>query len=90
MQTHNDLKKHYSDKALPACAFDPSDYVDELGDLNLSKEQKVDLLHSLWHVVGTFVDIGFGMDSAQYITLDREDNDSRDSKSLVKQFKEKH
>ncbi len=90
MQTHYDLKEQYSNKAIPACAFDPSDYIDELDDLSLTKEQKLELLHSLWHVVGTFVDIGFGMDSAQFIAIDRKESDSRDSVDLVKEFKKKH
>lgn len=51
------------------CAVLPSPTVDEyreyLDEYNITEEQKVELLETLWWIVVNFVDIGFGIDSVQ-------------------------
>jgi hypothetical protein len=43
--------------------LDASKYLSELEDCELSEAQKVELLQTLWFIMATFVDWGFGVDS---------------------------
>jgi hypothetical protein len=46
-------------------ALDFEKYLPYLDEFDISKEQKIELLKTLWNMMGTFVDIGWGVDSAQ-------------------------
>lgn len=43
--------------------LDAAKYLGELEDCELSEAQKVELLQTLWFIMATFVDWGFGVDS---------------------------
>jgi len=45
--------------------FDASKYQDCMEDIDLPDEKKVELLQTLWWIMATFVDLGFGVDSVQ-------------------------
>jgi len=43
--------------------FDASPYMDDLDDLELTDEQKIEFLRALWSIMAAFVEYGFGGDS---------------------------
>ncbi len=43
--------------------FDPEDYRAELNGMGFTRSQEDQLLEALWHIMVSFVDLGFGMDS---------------------------
>lgn len=43
--------------------LDAAKYMAELEDCELSEAQKAELLQTLWFIMATFVDLGFGVDS---------------------------
>lgn len=47
--------------------FDPRDYYADLGDVDFTDEQKDELLRTLFSIMSAFVDLGFGVDSVQYL-----------------------
>jgi uncharacterized protein YdaT len=58
--------------------FQADEYMEYVDDLELTEAQKVEFLHTLWHIMSAFVDLGFGVDSvipmlAQKASENRED-----------------
>lgn len=51
--------------ALPP--FDPADYLEDLHELDLTETQKIEFLQTLWHIMAAFVDLGWGVNSLQYV-----------------------
>lgn len=49
-----------------AMVFDPEDYRHHTDHFNLSDPQKDGLLKTLWSIMSTFVDLGFGVESVQH------------------------
>jgi hypothetical protein len=47
--------------------FDAGKYREHVDDLDLTEEQKAELLKTLWWIMATFVDLGFRVDSVQYL-----------------------
>jgi hypothetical protein len=53
----------------PAKSYPPppklclEDYRDDLAEFDLTPEQQKELLETLWNIMVSFVDLGFGMDS---------------------------
>ncbi|MEW7988313.1 MAG: hypothetical protein AB2799_21175 [Candidatus Thiodiazotropha sp.] len=50
-----------------ALKLDPEKYRDYLDEFELSEEQQNELLETLWHIMRTFVEIGWGLDSVQSV-----------------------
>jgi hypothetical protein len=67
-------------ESLPACApenrmigtlpLDVNKYRSHVEDFDLTEEQKIELLETLWSIMTAFVDLGFGVDAVQYIFRD--------------------
>ncbi|MGR9088247.1 MAG: hypothetical protein ACU841_14415 [Gammaproteobacteria bacterium] len=67
-------------ETLPACApenrmigtppLDVNKYQSHVEDFDLTEEQKLELLETLWSIMTAFVDLGFGADAVQYIFRD--------------------
>lgn len=53
-----------------ACAakFDPGEYMEYVEDFELSEEQKIELLKTLWEITAAFARWGYGIDSVQFIS----------------------
>lgn len=51
--------------ALAPLACEPQDYMNELAEFEMSDEQKTELLQTLWNIMATMVDIGWGVDTVQ-------------------------
>ena len=55
-------------------------YVDKF---DLTEDQKVELIHTVWRIMESFVDRAFGIDSVQQILEAREAGDSIDESNRV-------
>lgn len=51
----------------PPLTFDPDEYRAGLKDLQLTKEQEDELLLTLWKIIATFVDMGWGVEDTQRV-----------------------
>ncbi len=45
--------------------FKAEDYLQHIEEFDLSEEQQNELLQTLWNIMSTFVDIGWGVDTVQ-------------------------
>lgn len=63
--------------------LDPDEYMDCLEGFNLSTAQKHDVLHALWHIMGTVVDIGFGLDTVHIVLPETFEKASPESTKLL-------
>lgn len=52
--------------AAPA-RFDPKDYAEHLSASGLTEQQQRELLQTLWNIMSTFVNIGWGVDTVQLV-----------------------
>lgn len=51
-----------------ATTFDPSEYMQYVEDFELTEEQKIELLRTLWEITAAFARWGYGIDSVQFLT----------------------
>ena len=47
--------------------LDMDRYREHVAEFDLTEEQKTELLRTLWSIMKSFVDLGFGVDSVQHI-----------------------
>ena len=47
--------------------FEPDEFREYIEHFDLSEEQENELLETVWHIMKTFVELGFGLDSVQNI-----------------------
>lgn len=59
-----------ADENLPALILDPDDYRQDLAVLNMTEQQENELLEVLWNIMKTLVEIGWGVNSVQYLLPD--------------------
>ena len=65
-----DLKLTFEGGAEHALAFDPSEYVDYMAGFDLTDAQQVEVLQTLWHIMVSMVDMGWGVDNIQLMLPD--------------------
>ncbi len=63
--------------------LNPDDYREELAEFDLTEEQENELLQTLWHIMSTFVDIGWGVDTVQMFLPDLFEKAGADSGNLI-------
>jgi len=63
--------------------FEPDDYRHHLDEFDLSEEQQNELLESLWTIMSTLVDIGWGVDTIQLLLPDFFKDVAPDSEKLL-------
>lgn len=56
-----------SPKGYDLPAFDPARFAHHLENTDLTEEQQIELLRTLWWIMAAFVDLGFGVDSVQRV-----------------------
>jgi hypothetical protein len=70
------LDKHFMDAAdrmaglsISSAPYDldPARYLGEIADFDMSDEQKVELLQTLWSIMRSFVELGFKGDACELI-----------------------
>ncbi len=61
----------------PALTLNVDDYRQYVEALNLSEEQEQELLQTLWTIIVSFVDLGFGIEPVQQATKSRARGDAR-------------
>lgn len=64
-------------------ALNPDDYREELAEFDLTEEQEKELLQTLWHIMSTFVDIGWGVDTVQMFLPGLFENTGADSGKFI-------
>lgn len=47
--------------------FDPAEYQEYVEEFDLTDDQKNELLATLWHIMASFVDLGFGVSSLHHV-----------------------
>jgi hypothetical protein len=55
---------------LPAFDLDPAEYMDELASFDMTEAQKLELLQTLWSIMGSFVELGFTVDICEQLFQD--------------------
>lgn len=75
----NDTPALQDINALPALELNPGRYMPHMEEFNISEEQKMEFLETLFNIMKTFVDLGFGLDSVQL--LSPESWDGKDGKA---------
>ncbi len=74
-----------NDKAWPTLKLNPDDYREDLAEFALTEEQENELLQTLWHIMSTFVDIGWGVDTVPLFLPDLFEKAGQDSGKLLQQ-----
>ncbi len=63
--------------------LEPGDYRHHLDDFGLTEEQQNELLASLWSIMSTLVDIGWGVDTVQMLLPELFTEVAPDSEKLL-------
>jgi len=61
---------------------DPEKYREYLDEFELSEQEEGELLGTLWMIMASFVDMGFGVDSVQFVTNDQPDASTRADEAI--------
>ena len=80
INTDKKLTKKDADTPLK---FEPDDYRHHVEEFDLTKEQQNELLTSLWMIMSTLVDIGWGVDTVQILLPDMFAEVAPDSEKLL-------
>lgn len=70
---------------MPPLKLDPEEYRAHLEEYDLTEEQENELLETLWHIMRTFVEIGFGVDSVQMFLAEKAEKSGQDSGNTLEQ-----
>ncbi|MFK5950251.1 MAG: hypothetical protein QM500_15935 [Methylococcales bacterium] len=90
-QTHSDKTK--TREAMPEemdysgmapLKLDVEKYRDELKDFDMTIEQQNEFLEILWHILRTFVELGWGVDNIQMFSNQNNDKYRSDSVKVLK------
>lgn len=79
---NTDSKLTKKDAATPL-KFEPDDYRHHVDEFDLTEEQQNELLASLWSIMSTLVDIGWGVDTVQILLPDLFTEVAPDSEKLL-------
>ena len=79
IKTDNDITK---DTAAPL-KLEPDDYRHHFNEFDLTEDQKNELLQTLWSIMSTLVDIGWGVDTVQMLLPDIFTEVAPDSEKLL-------
>lgn len=79
---NTDNKVTKQDAAAPL-KLEPDNYRHHLDEFDLTKEQQNELLESLWTIMSTLVDIGWGVDTVQILLPDLFAEVAPDSEKLL-------
>jgi len=63
--------------------LDPDAHRHHFGEFNMTTDQQNELLQALWYIMGTLVDIGWGVDTVQMLLPDIYVEVAPDSKKLL-------
>lgn len=71
--------------ALQPLHLNPEEYRHALADLDISQAQQDALLYALWHIISTFVDMGWGVDTVRIVLPELFENAGSDSQKMLEQ-----
>lgn len=72
-----------SGKPLARLKCNPDDYREDIAEFGFTKEQEDEFLQTLWRIMSTMVDLGWGVESVQYFLPEIFEKTSQDSVNLV-------
>lgn len=81
--TTSDASGKAGDSPPAPLALDPDKYREQLAEFALTREQENELLATLWQIMRTFVEIGFGLDSVQLFSAPMVENTGSESEYPV-------
>ena len=67
------------DQHVRPLAFDPAPYMEHVADLDMTEDQKIDFLRTLWDIMAAFVRLGFGVESVIPLVFNRASGNSSDA-----------
>ncbi|MCU7805678.1 MAG: hypothetical protein KZQ96_21030 [Candidatus Thiodiazotropha sp. (ex Lucinoma borealis)] len=70
----------------PTC--DPEKYREHVEEFDLSEQEQTELLQTLWSIMAAFVDMGFGVDSFQFLPKETLSSAHSDTDEEVPGFKD--
>ncbi|MEN8129340.1 MAG: hypothetical protein ABFS45_03925 [Pseudomonadota bacterium] len=82
-ETTRDAPMSPGEDIITPLTLDPDKYREHLDEFDLSEEQQNELLETLWNIMRTFVEIGFGLDSVQIFSSPMIEKARRDSGNTV-------
>ncbi len=88
-ESAHDLPATSEQSVILPLALDPDKYRDHLEEFDLTPEQQNELLETLWHILRTIVDIGFGLDSVQLFSLESSEKTGKTSGRHIEQAERK-
>lgn len=71
--------------AISSPRFDPDEFREYVEHYDLTEEQENELLETLWNILRTFVELGFGLNSVQTIFTENLENALRAESDSVKE-----
>ena len=77
--------KQLNDQALPRLELNLEDYREQMEEMDFTEEQAQEFLQTLWNIMSTMVDIGWGVDTVQMFLPDIFEKAGPDSDNSVKQ-----
>jgi hypothetical protein len=80
-----EINKDSDDKQPSSGSFscDPDSYREDISAFGFTKEQEDEFLETLWHILCTMVDLGWGVESVQYFLPEIFEKAGQDSVNLV-------
>lgn len=69
--------------SLKPLVLNPDEFRDDLAEFELTREQENELLQTLWNIMSTMVNIGWGVDSVQMLLPDLFEKAGDDYGNLV-------
>lgn len=77
--------KSYEEETLlpPPLKLDPDKYIGDLDGYEMSEAQKHELLHVLWNIMETMVNLGVGVDTVQIVLPQLFGKAGQDSVNMV-------
>ncbi len=77
------LPVSHDKETITPLVFNPEDYRHHLDGIELTEAQQNELLETLWQIMSTMVDIGWGVDSVQMMLPELFKNAGQDSEKLL-------
>lgn len=82
--TEGDSQTNGETSPITRLTFDPEKYRAHLEEFEFTEAQQNELLETLWYILRTFVDIGFGLDAVQLFASERSEKASVCAGNFVK------
>ncbi|PUB90896.1 MAG: hypothetical protein DBP01_05225 [gamma proteobacterium symbiont of Ctena orbiculata] len=80
---NNKLLSAPGEPAVKPLACDPEKYREYLDEFDCSEEEQTELLQILWSIMAAFVEMGFGVDSIQFLPTEAQEAEADEKKPHI-------